>query len=88
MPKHKSCKKKEDVNKKRHLRNSIRIKYCRYLLREFRKSKTLEDTSEYISKIKKSLDIIKNKRIWHRNKVNRLKASCDRRCNILHGSSA
>ena len=87
MPNHKSCKKKEDVNKKRHSRNMSRIKYYRYLFRQLRKSKTFEDAIKYLSKIYKSLDVIGNKGIWHDNKVNRLKSSCCRMCNILCSNS-
>ncbi len=61
-------------NERRRLRNlRWKIRY-KYLLRKFKKAKTLEEKERWASKLQSTLDKMGQRRIFHPNKVSRLKS--------------
>lgn len=73
----------ERRNERRRLRNlkwKVRFKY---LLRKFKKAQTLEEKEQWAIKLQSTLDKIGKRRIFHPNKVARLKSKIMKTLNKL-----
>ncbi len=73
----------ERRNERRRLRNlrwKVRFKY---LLRKFKKAQTLEEKEQWALKLQSTLDKIAQRRIFHPNKVARLKSKIMKTLNEL-----
>ncbi|MBQ2350520.1 MAG: 30S ribosomal protein S20 [Cytophagales bacterium] len=79
----KSAKKKWAVNCRRHRENLERTQRYKADFKLLKKITDISEARELLNIIKKRLDMIKNKHIYHGNKVNRLKSRCERLVNRL-----
>ncbi len=64
----------ERRNERRRLRNLMWKTRFKYLLRKFKKAEDLEEKKEWALKLQSTLDKIGQRRIFHPNKVARLKS--------------
>ncbi len=64
----------ERRNERRRLRNLMWKTRFKYLLRKFKKAENLEEKKEWAIKLQSTLDKIGQRRIFHPNKVARLKS--------------
>jgi len=64
----------ERRNERRRLRNLMWKKRFKYLLRKYKKAESLEEKREWALKLQSTLDKIGQRRIFHPNKVARLKS--------------
>jgi len=64
----------ERRNERRRLRNLMWKVRFKYLLRKFKKAQTLEEKKQWALKLQSTLDKIARRRIFHPNKVDRLKS--------------
>lgn len=64
----------ERRNERRRLRNLMWKTRFKYLLRKFKKVESLEEKMEWARKLQSTLDKIGQRRIFHPNKVARLKS--------------
>jgi ribosomal protein S20 len=64
----------ERRNERRRLRNLMWKTRFKYLLRKFKKVESLEEKREWARKLQSTLDKIGQRRIFHPNKVARLKS--------------
>ncbi len=64
----------ERRNERRRLRNLMWKTRFKYLLRKFKKVESLEEKREWALKLQSTLDKIGQRRIFHPNKVARLKS--------------
>ena len=64
----------ERRNERRRLRNFMWKKRFKYLLRKYKKAESLEEKREWALKLQSTLDKIGQRRIFHPNKVARLKS--------------
>lgn len=87
MANHKSCEKKWRVNKRRHKENLERTQRCKAEIKKMKKMTNVEEATPVLNNIKKYLDKIGAKHIYHRNKVNRLKSRCDKFVNYLRNNT-
>ena len=83
MANHKSCEKKWRVNRRRHSENLNRVQRCKANIRKIKKETNLESAEELLKTLKKQLDQIGSKHIFHKNKVARLKSRYDKMVNQL-----
>ena len=86
MANHKSCEKKWRVNERCHKENLERTQRCKAEMKKLRKKTSIEDAEPMLNNIKKYLDKIGSKHIYHKNKVNRLKSRCDKFVNSLRNN--
>jgi ribosomal protein S20 len=84
MANHKSCKKKWAVNRRRHKENLERTQRYKADVKLLKKTKDISTATTLLNTIKKRLDVIGSRHIYHKNKVNRLKSRCECFVNRLH----
>ncbi len=73
----------ERRNERRRLRNlKWKVRY-KYLLRKFKKAQTLEEKEQWAIKLQSTLDKMGQRRIFHPNKVARLKSKIMKALNKL-----
>jgi len=83
MANHKSCEKKYRVNRRRHAENLDRVQRCKANIRKIKKETNVENAVTMLNTLKKQLDKIGSKHIFHKNKVARLKSKYDKMVNKL-----
>ena len=77
MANHKSCEKKWAVNCRRHKENLERTQRYKAEVKLLKKTTDISSATTLLNTIKKRLDMIGSKHIYHKNKVNRLKSRCE-----------
>ena len=88
MANHKSCEKKARVNERRHKENLNKILPCKANIRKFKKETDVNKAVELLNTIKKQLDKVGGKHIFHKNKVNRLKSRYEKMVNNLKSKNS
>ena len=70
-------------NKSRHLINLKRIRSLKATIKNFKTEKDPLKLTELLNDVKKKLDKIGSKKIYHKNKVNRLKSRLEKIANKI-----